>query len=123
MIRRLFPFACLAIDLDLAAALAQWCGGQDVIDADAEVLRKRQAAIVPVGEDPSVRMDAPQGVNEPELAQRLQGRASIGVTDDGVAPDLGIVDIVIGGGNVVVAAQGDGLVGTELAVEVATKAL
>lgn len=71
VIGRFFAFSGLAIDFGSLTARGQRRCRQDVIDANAEVFGKRQAAIVPVAKDSAFGMHFAQRVDEPKVEQRL----------------------------------------------------
>ena len=76
-----------------------------MVDAQAEVLRETEHAVVPPGKYLLGLVEQAEAVDEAEAEQALEGGALWLRAEDLAGPGLGVVHVAVVGGDVVVAAQ------------------
>src|SRR5262245_58038692 len=103
VVRRLLALARVAVDAARDTALGERGREQDVIDAQAVVLREREHAVVPPRERHRRLLEESEAVVQSDVEQRLERRTlGLGAVDL-AGPQHGIVHVAILGGHVEVA--------------------
>ena len=82
-----------------------------MVDAEAGVVFRVLAEVVPEGVDGFFGEEVTDGVSPALGEELLVAGASLGLEEGVFAPGAGVVDVEVGGDNVVIADEGDGFFG------------